>query len=141
MLRKLERRGHNNILLFCAQQYLLLSLVPRALYPGFGGEAVSPRFGHPHSQIPSVFGIPFSYYCSVLGIPRYPPWMPKSLVFWSSLQKNYGFRGKIENVLGIPLNIENFSSILKRGFIRKALQNKTKRLCENLPNSSSMTQN
>ena len=41
----------------------------------------SPRFGHPHSQIPSVLGIPFSYYCSLLGIPRYPPGMPKSLVF------------------------------------------------------------
>ena len=57
------------------------------------------RFGHPHSQIPSVLGIPFSNYCSVLGIPRYPPGMPKSLVFWSSLQKYSGFRGKIENVL------------------------------------------
>ena len=45
------------------------------------------RLGHPHSQIPSVFGIPFSYYCSVLGIPRYPPGMPKSLVFWSSPPK------------------------------------------------------
>ena len=47
----------------------------------------SPRFGHPHSQIPSVLGIPFSYYCSVLGIPRYPSGMPKSLVFWSSPPK------------------------------------------------------
>ena len=50
--------------------------------------ALSQRFGHPHSQIPSV-----------LGIPRYPPGMPKSLVFWSSPPKNAGFRGKIENVL------------------------------------------
>ena len=48
---------------------------------------VSQRFGHPHSQIPSVLGIPFSYYCSVLGIPRYPPRTPKSLVFWSSPPK------------------------------------------------------
>ena len=47
----------------------------------------SPRFGHPHSQIPSVLGIPVSYYCSVLSIPRYPPGMPKSLVFWSSPPK------------------------------------------------------
>ena len=47
----------------------------------------SPRFGHPHSQIPSVLGIPFSYYCSVLGIPRYPPAIAKSLVFWSSPPK------------------------------------------------------
>ena len=47
----------------------------------------------------SVLGIPFSYYCSVLGIPRYPPGMPKSLVFWSSPPKNSGFRGKIENFL------------------------------------------
>ena len=45
---------------------------------------LSQRFGHPHSQIPRVLGIPFSYYCSVLGIPWYPPGMPKSLVFWSS---------------------------------------------------------
>ena len=49
----------------------------------------SPRFGHPHSQIPSVLGIPVSYYCSVLGIPRYPPGMPKSLVFWSSPPKKF----------------------------------------------------
>ena len=38
--------------------------------------ALSQRFGHPHSHIPSV-----------LGIPRYPPGMPKSLVFWSSPPK------------------------------------------------------
>ena len=56
----------------------------------------SPRFGHPHSQFPSVLGIPF---CSVLGIPRYPPGMPKSLVLWWCPPKNSGFRGKIENVL------------------------------------------
>ena len=68
------------------------NLVPRA-FPfknGWGGVTAfwaSPRFGHPHSQIPSVLGIPFSYFCSVLGIPRYPPWMPKSLVFWSSPPK------------------------------------------------------
>ena len=49
----------------------------------------------------SVLGIPFSYYCSVLGIPRYPPGMPKSLVYWSSPPKNSGFRGKIKNVLEI----------------------------------------
>ena len=49
----------------------------------------SPRFGHPHSHIPSVLGIPFSYYCSVLGIPRYPLGMPKSLVFWSSPPKQF----------------------------------------------------
>ena len=49
----------------------------------------SPRFGHPHYQIPSVLGIPFSYYCSVVGIPLYPPGMPKSLVFWSSPLKKF----------------------------------------------------
>ena len=55
----------------------------------------SPRFGHPLSQIPSVLGIPFSYYCSVLGIPRYPPGMPKSLVFWASPPKKMlDFAGK-----------------------------------------------
>ena len=50
----------------------------------------SPGFGHPHSLIPSVLGIPFSYYCSVLGIPRYPPGMPKSLAFWASPPKQFG---------------------------------------------------
>ena len=38
-------------------------------------------------------------------------------------------------------NIEIFASILKRRFIQKALQSKTKRLCENLPKNLSMTQN
>ena len=77
-------------------------LVPRAFTRPAGAcfskVPVSQRFGHPHSQIPSVLGIPFSYYCNVLGIPRYPPGMPKSLVL-SPLQKNSGFRRKIENVL------------------------------------------
>ena len=49
----------------------------------------SPHFGHPHSQIPSVLGIPFSHYGSVLGIPRYPHGMPKSLVFWSPPPKKF----------------------------------------------------
>ena len=50
------------------------------------------------SRCHSVLGIPFSYYCSVLGVPRYPPGMP-SLVFRSSPPKNSGFCGKIGNVL------------------------------------------
>ena len=101
-----------------------------------------PRLGHPHSQIPSVFGIPFSYYCSVLGIPRYPPGMPKFpsvLVIPST--KILDLAGKSKTFQRwIPLNIEIISSILKRRFIRKALQSKTKRLCENLPKSSNMAQ-
>ena len=40
-----------------------INLVPRALFPGFGGGAVSQRFGHPR----------------VLGIP-----IPISLAFWAS---------------------------------------------------------
>ena len=81
----------------------------------------SPRFGHPHSQIPSVLGIPFSYYCSVLGIPRYPPGMPKSLVFWSSPPKKCWIsRENRKRFRWLPLNIEIFSSILKRRLIRKA---------------------
>ena len=70
--------------------------------------AVSQRFGHPHSQIPSVLGIPFSYYCSVLGIPWYPPGMPKSLVFWSSPPKKMlDFAGKSKTFKRwLPLNIE-----------------------------------
>ena len=72
------------------------NLVPRALFWGaVTAFWASPRFGHPHSQIPSVLGIPFLYYCSVLGIPRYPPGMPKSLAFWSSPPKKLlDFAGK-----------------------------------------------
>ena len=54
---------------------------------------MSQRFGHPR-----VLGIPIP----VLGIPRYPPGMRKSLVFWTSpppQKKTSGFRGKLENVL------------------------------------------
>ena len=85
---------------------------------------MSQRFGHPHSQIPSVLGIPFSYYCSVLGIPRYPPGMPKSLVLWSSPPKNFGFHQKIENVLKISL---------KKGLcgkLYKARQNDSAKICQ-----------
>ena len=69
-------------------------LVPSPSISSFRVTAVtafwaSPRFWHPHSQIPSVLGIPFSYYCGVLSIPRYPLGMPKSLVFWSSPPKKF----------------------------------------------------
>ena len=111
--------------------------------PGVTAFWASPRFGHPHSHIPSVLGIPFSYYCSVLGVPRYPPGMPKSLAFFGHpLQNNLGFRGKIENLLEMDsLNIQICSGILKIRFIRKALQNRTKQFLENSPRSLSMTQN
>ena len=46
---------------------------------------VSPSFGYPRTQNTSVLGIPLQYDFSVLGIPRYPPPVPKSLVFWVSL--------------------------------------------------------
>ena len=46
--------------------------------------AVTAFWASPLPNPYSVLGIPFSYYCSVLGIPLYPPGMPKSLVFWSS---------------------------------------------------------
>ena len=47
------------------------------------------------SRCHSVLGIPVSYYCSVLGIPQYPPGMPKSLMFWSSPPKKMlDFAGK-----------------------------------------------
>ena len=77
-------------------------------YGGVTAFWASPRFGHPHSQIPSVLGIPFSYYCSVLGIPWYPPGMPKSLVFWSSPPKKMlDFAGKSKTFKRwLPLNIE-----------------------------------
>ena len=94
---------------------------------------VSQRFGHLHSQIPSVLGIPFSYYCSILGIPRYPPGMPKSLVFWSSPPKKIlDFAGKSKTFQRwIPLNIEIFSSILKirlPGRLQKARQNDSSKI-------------
>ena len=69
---------------------------PQGAFPWLWGRGAvtafwaSPRFGHPHSHIPSVLGIPFSYYCSVLGISRYPPGMPKSLAFWTSPPKQFG---------------------------------------------------
>ena len=59
----------------------------------------------------SVLGIPFSCYCSVLGIPRYPPGMPKSLVSWSSPPKNSGFRGKIDNIL--EMDSAKYRNLLK----------------------------
>ena len=72
-------------------QFLLLSpQLPSLRRTGVTAFWASPRFGHPHSHIPSVLGIPFSYYCSVLGIPRYPPGMPKSLAFWASPPKQFG---------------------------------------------------
>ena len=58
-------------------------------------QLVSQRFGHPHSQIPNVLGIPFSNYCSVLGIPRYPlgdAQIPSVLVIPS--KKMLDFAGK-----------------------------------------------
>ena len=101
---------------------------------------------------------------SVLGIP-----IPNSLAFWASpshitaafwaslgtlpgcpnpqcfghpSKKILDFAAKSKTFQRwIPLNTEIFSSILKRRFIRKALQSNTKRLCENLPKSSNMTQN
>ena len=47
---------------------------------------VSPCFGYPRTQIPSDIGIPFQNGCRVLGIPRYPPHVPKSLVIWVPLK-------------------------------------------------------
>ena len=49
----------------------------------------------PRTQIPSDMGIPFQNGCRVLGIPRYPPHVPKSLVIWVPLKQN--FAGNIEN--------------------------------------------
>ena len=46
---------------------------------------VSPCFGYPRTQNTSVLAIPLQYDFNVLGIPRYPPPVPKSLVFWVSL--------------------------------------------------------
>ena len=106
------------------------------LSSAFGGVTAfwaSPRFGHPHSQIPSVLGIPFSYYCSVLGIPRYPlgdAQIPSVLVIPS--KKVLDFAGKSKTFQRwLPLNIEICSSILKRRLIRKALQGKKKTTLRN----------
>ena len=104
---------------------------------------MSQRFGHPR----------------VLGIP-----IPKSLAFWASpshitaafwvaCEQAFGRApsrdAQIPSALVIPSkkfwispeNRKRFIDILKRRFMRKALQSKTKRLSENLPKSSSMTQN
>ena len=54
--------------------------------------------GIPITKSLAFWASPSHNYCNVLGIPWYPPGMPKSLVF-SPLQKNSGFRRKIENVL------------------------------------------
>ena len=98
---------------------------PKKAFTGVTAFWPSPRFGHPHSQIPSVLGIPFSYYCRVFGIPRSPSrdaQIPSVLIIPS--QKNAGFRGKIENVLEMASAKYRISSILKRRLIRKALQSK-----------------
>ena len=101
-----------------------------------------PRFGHPHSQIPSVLGIPFSYYCSVLGIPRYPPGIPKSLVFWSSPPKNAGFRWKIENVLEkASAKYRNLFQYLKKKAYPEGFTKQKNNSAKFIPKSSSMAQN
>ena len=60
---------------------------------------VSPCFGrYPRTQIPSDMGIPFQNGGRVLGIPRYPPHVPKSLVIWVPLKTcRQNFAGNIEN--------------------------------------------
>ena len=108
-------------------RYLFPRAFTRPAGACFSKVPVSQRFGHPHSQIPSVLGIPFSYYCSVLGIPRYPPGMPKSLAFWSSPPKNAGFRGKIENVLDMAsAKYRDLFQYLKKKAYREVL-NKAKK--------------
>ena len=91
--------------------YFIALWICRSLkYGGVTAFWAIPRFGYPHSQIPSVLGIPFSYYCSVLGIPWYPPGRVsmKTLVFWSSPPKKMlDFAGKSKTFKRwLPLNIE-----------------------------------
>ena len=79
----------------------------------------------------SVLGIPFSYYCSVLGIPRYPPGMPKSLAFWSSPLKNTGFRGKTENVLDMAsAKYRDLFQYLKKKAYREVLYKAKKKFAK-----------
>ena len=53
----------------------------------------SQRFGHSHSQIPSVLGIPFSYYCSAdPPVPSRDAQIPSVLVIPS--KKILDFAGK-----------------------------------------------
>ena len=122
--------------------YCYYNLVPRALFPGFGGGALSQRFGHPR----------------VLGIP-----IPKSLAFWASpshvtaafwaspgtlrrcpnpqcfdhpLQKNAGFHGKIENVLEMAsAKYRNLSQYLEKkaypeGFTKPNID--SAKICQNV---------
>ena len=111
-------------------------------------DPMSQRFGHPR-----VLGIPISkslaFQASLPHItaafwvsPGTLPGCPNPQCFGHPLKKKFGFRGKIENVLEMDsARDKKLFQYLKRRFIRKALQNKTKRLCENLPQNSSMHQN
>ena len=83
----INTRIHRDVLSVCCRSRMECC---EMLWSGVTAFWASPRFGHPHSHIPSVLGIPFSYYYSVLGIPRYPPGMPKSLAFWASPPKQFG---------------------------------------------------
>ena len=102
------------------------NLVPRVF--SFSNMAVSRRFGHPHSQSPSVLGIPFSP-------SRTLPGCPNPQCFGHPLRKNSGFCGKIENVLGMDsAKYRNlFPVSLKEGLsgrLYKTRQNDSAKICQ-----------
>ena len=73
----------------------------------------SQRFWQSHSQIPSVLGIPFSYYCSAdPPEPSRDAQIPSVLVIPSKKILDFAGKSKTFSERWIPLNIEVFSSIL-----------------------------
>ena len=106
------------------EDIFISNLVPRALFPGFGGVSLSQRFVHPHSQIPSV-----------LGIPRYPPGMPKSLVFWWWWWWwwwRWGGGGGWENCQIFSKRLHCFSGVLRNVTKLRILHHYPKDICPEL---------
>lgn len=100
----------NKIEIFTDPDFQNLNLPDTLVAPGGYGVTVtwvSPLFGYPLTQNASNMGIPFSYYFSVLGIPRYPPGMPRFLAFWASPTLTINM--SLENRKAFTI-IETFSS-------------------------------
>ena len=103
---------------------------------------LGPSSPNKHGVVTAFWASPSHITAAFWASPGTLPGCPNPQCFGHPLQKMLDFAGKSKTFQRwLPLNIEMFSSILKRRLIRKALQSKTKRLCENLPKSSSMTQN
>ena len=100
---------------------------------GYTKIAVSQRFGHPHSQIPSVLGIPFSYYCSGLGIPRgilyFADWtglVKRGLVKRGLVKRGLVKRGLVKRGLVKRGLVKR--GLVKRGLVKRGLVKRKKML-------------